>query len=589
MENNLGNDLAEFDASIRELREALSCDAELCSSVFSDADEWANLLSHKLVPHFAGNGCLIAAVTGGTNTGKSTVFNLLVGSHVSPVEATAAATRHPVLAGNMMRSAQCHGSKLVPEFKALPFEERHDVTSEDFSADSLFVAVEDSLPDQLVFLDTPDVDSIEKQNWTVADNIRAAGDVLIAVITPEKYKDERVVTFFRHALESGRLVIPVMNKANPENDYMTAMKHLEEFKKDVGTDSPCFVLPHDYELGDTRFPEISSVDGTTNLRTYLDSLDVHSLKQNVYRTSLEYFTEHASVFLEQAGEIGGGLRSIVEEFHTRAHSYASNYNPEPGSEVGGLFHSFVQSKRGPLRRVIGAAGATVIQGAKSIAQKIGTGILKRTTLESVDEPPTDEEISKNHRQQLESITRDLATSYIESSHNLREPASKLLGEKLKGIDIDDMVAGVVGQTVRTESVSDAFREHANNMLEQWWEDHKGKRRVLEALDTVLAAVPTAIAAPMSVYTGGVGVPEAVVVAGPIVEQFVARVLEYQFGDAMFDFLSPWQLEQQDAFAEALIGHLTEPVTEALSLLLDPFEGEIMSNLRRCHATCLKVS
>ena len=52
-------------------------------------------------------------------------------------------------------------------------------------------------------------------------------------------------------------------------------------------------------------------------------------------------------------------------------------------------------------------------------------------------------------------------------------------------------------------------------------------------------------------TFGLGVAETVVVAGPIVEQFVARVIEYQFGDALFDFLSPWRAEQRQALVNAL--------------------------------------
>ena len=82
-------------------------------------------------------------------------------------------------------------------------------------ADVLFVTCEASLPDDLILMDTPDVDSIEKRNWEVSEHIRAAGDVLIAVLTAEKYKDERVVADFREAVASARGVIPVMNKAKP--------------------------------------------------------------------------------------------------------------------------------------------------------------------------------------------------------------------------------------------------------------------------------------------------------------------------------------------------------------------------------------
>ena len=86
-------------------------------------------------------------------------------------------------------------------------------------------------------MDTPDVDSIDKRNWEVADHIRAAGDVLVAVVTGEKYKDDRVIQYFKEAAASGRMLIPVMNKANPADDFDVARKQLKEFCNDVGIEA----------------------------------------------------------------------------------------------------------------------------------------------------------------------------------------------------------------------------------------------------------------------------------------------------------------------------------------------------------------
>jgi hypothetical protein len=98
-------------------------------------------------------------------------------------------------------------------------------------------------------------------------------------------------------------------------------------------------------------------------------------------------------------------------------------------------------------------------------------------------------------------------------------------------------------------------------------------------------VPTAIAAPLSIYAGGMGVAEAVAVAGPFVEQFMARVIEYQFADAMFDFLSPWKEEQQRALTNALLRHLVEPCLGDLRPLLEPFEGALMADLKKWRQQC----
>ena len=103
MEHSLGEALSGFERALTRFRKSLEPTPDLCLAVFEDTQEWSDLLTYKLVPHLAGEGCLIAAVSGGTNTGKSCVFNLLLGSSISPVVSTAAATCHPILAANVAR------------------------------------------------------------------------------------------------------------------------------------------------------------------------------------------------------------------------------------------------------------------------------------------------------------------------------------------------------------------------------------------------------------------------------------------------------------------------------------------------------
>jgi len=585
MDESLGESLAGFDAALRRLRSALSSDPALCQTVFADSEEWVNLLSYKLVPHLAGEGCLVAAVTGGTNTGKSTVFNLLVGEAVSPMTATAAATRRPVLAAHPTRAAECLDGKLVPEFQSLPLSDPESAIAQDTPADALYVVESEKLPERLALLDTPDVDSIEREHWAVADNIRAAGDVLVAVLTGEKYKDDRVVAYFRQAAESGRVVVPVMNKANPEDEYAVARRQLEEFCADVGCDGPAFVLPHDFGIARDLDRPIPSLDGGPQLDEYLLALDVPAIKERVYRSTVDHFLARAETFLDHAESVGAVLRSVADEMESRAESYSQRYDPAPGSEIGGLFHEYVQSRRSAVFRWIGDGSKVVVKGASAMGRSLRNALRRRAVLEAPPQRQTDKEVREAHLRAVERITRDLAADYIETARNLREPAGHLVETPLQRLDLEGAVGAVVGQTLHSESISDEFKRHAYKLLDAWWEDNKGKRRVLEALDGILAVTPAAIAVPISLHTGGLGVAETVVVAGPIVEQFVARVIEYQFGDALFDFLSPWRVEQQQALETALLDHLTGPALQPLHDALEPLEGEPMEQLRRWLESC----
>ena len=589
MRQTLGEALAGFEAALGCFRDALAADAVLCEAVFGNTADWLALLTYKLVPHLAGQGCLVVAVTGGTNTGKSTVFNLLLGQPLSPVVTTAAATRHPLLAGSLLRAAQCLDARLVPEFAPHPFTDPEAVMTNGVSPDALFVSRVEALPDWLVFLDTPDVDSIDKQNWEVAENIRAAGDVLIAVVTAEKYKDARVVEFFRSARASGRMVLPLMNKADPADDFAVARAQLAEFRADAGlVDAVCFVLPHDFALPEEPTRPIPSLDGATDLRTYLDSLDVPAIKQRVYHDTVVHVADRAVAFLRTCDEAAASLRAVDDEFAARAATYAARYDPAPGAEIGGLFHEFVQAKRGPVLRMIGAASARVARGASALTRTLTKALRKRAQFDSPGQGNLDEEIHERHKRALTEITRDLATSYVESGRNLSEPARHLVQAGVSVLDLDTLVERVGGHTLRSDSISEEFRKHAHQTIETWWNDHAGRRRALEALDAILAVMPAAIATPISIYTAGFGVSEAIAVAGPFVEQFVARVIEYQFGDQMFDLLSPWKAEQQANFEKALRDHLTGACLAELHAVLGPFDGDAMAEMKRWHAQCLKA-
>ena len=584
MDMPIGEALAGFEGALRRFRKHLEPQPDLLDRLLRD-DDWPDLLTYKLVPHLGGKGCLVAAVTGGTNTGKSTIFNILVGGTISPVVNTAAATCHPLLAANAVRAAECLEGKLVPEFRPMPLENPLAVVEREYPDDALFVAVTENLPHHLVVMDTPDVDSIDKQNWEVAEHIRAAGDVLVAVVTGEKYKDERVVRFFREAHAAGRVILPVMNKANPERDFEVARKQLAEFCNDVGIKGPTFVVAHDFNLAKKTGIEITPLGKTEHLRAHLEGIDVRAVKENVFRGTVRHFAESAGDFLDRAERLGDELRETAAAFDARAREAARHYDPAPGAEVGHLFHEFVQSKRGPVRRAIGTASSAFVRTTSAIGRRVTAALRNRATLDAAQ---TEAEAAKDrqHRRQIERIARDLAASYFDAARSASEPASRLLEPAVEALDVDAAVETTIREVLATDDVSEAFRAHAMRTLNTWWDDHRGRRTVLEALDIMLAIMPAAIAAPISVYTGGIGASEAVVAVGPFAAQFVTRVMEYQFADAMFDFLSPWKQEQQAELTAALRRNLTEPILAELRRVADGMGGEALNDMRRFQQRCL---
>ncbi len=587
MENPIGVALTTFEAELGSLRRSLTLYPKVADALFDGAQPWTELLRYKLVPHFRGPGCLFAALVGGTNTGKSTVFNVLVGRAISPVVPTAAATCRPVLAANALRCSECLESRLVPEFMPLPLKNSDDPVNPKTPSKALFVALVDDLPDHLVVMDTPDVDSIDKQNWEVAEHIRAAGDVLVAVVTGEKYKDDRVVQFFREAVQSGRIVLPLMNKADPANEFDVARQQLADFCKDVGTAGPCFIVAYNPELAENFDAPISALDGNERLRDHLERLDVPAIKRRVFSTTVRHFADRAGQFLDSVGTMANATDRALREMDNAASNFAGKYDPAPGAAVGGLFHAYVQSKRGPIRRTIGATSAGIVKTTSAIGRGVAKAFRRRALLEgqTADTPMAHYE---QHRRAIERIVRDFAAELINKARGLNEPLRSVALISTQTWDAEAAAQAVVKEALKTNDVSQAFRDHARHTLDAWWNDHKGKRRVLESLDIMLALAPAAIAAPIAMHTGGIGASEAAIAIGPVAAQFVTRVMELQFGDAMFDFLSPWKKEQQALLERALRQHVSDPMTQRLRELSSLLEGATVDQLRKAQQTCQKA-
>ena len=84
-----------------------------------DGREWYRSLCEKLVPQLGEETYLVVAVVGGTNIGKSVIFNHIADARLSATSPLASGTRHPVcvvpegfasghdLAGDLSRVSSC--------------------------------------------------------------------------------------------------------------------------------------------------------------------------------------------------------------------------------------------------------------------------------------------------------------------------------------------------------------------------------------------------------------------------------------------------------------------------------------------------
>ncbi len=195
--------------------------------------EWYESLHRKLIPQLAAQPFIVAAVVGGTNIGKSVIFNHLAGGRVSATSPLASGTRHPVCLVPAGFQTQHDLASIFEGFELSEWTEAN-AALENCPEHRLFWKTSPALPSNLLVLDSPDIDSDAEINWLRADHLRHCADVLVAVLTQQKYNDAAVKQFFRKAAGEDKAVIVVFNQCLLPDDEQFWPLWLDTFSRETG-------------------------------------------------------------------------------------------------------------------------------------------------------------------------------------------------------------------------------------------------------------------------------------------------------------------------------------------------------------------
>ncbi len=179
--------------------------------------------------------CAVVGIVGPNNSGKSALFNALLGTSrpLSPDSPTGGFTR--VLVGAV------HPDDLQTAVAGL--EGRFDLTtlgdrgpsSEEVQAEGqperLLLTTDAGLPRGLILIDTPDFDSVYSGNRRAGEALVRTADLLVVVATPHTYQNRAVIEFLGSAVGHGRQYLVVYNQAqSPE----LARAHASKLCADIG-------------------------------------------------------------------------------------------------------------------------------------------------------------------------------------------------------------------------------------------------------------------------------------------------------------------------------------------------------------------
>ena len=292
-----------------------------------DGEEWFELLQQKLLAQLGRQPLLVVAVVGGTNIGKSVVFNHLAGETASRVSPLAAGTKHPVCLVPRGFSDEETLTRLFEGFQVQPWQSPDDPLRE-APEHLLFWREGANTPPRLLLLDTPDIDSDAQVNWQRADHVRRSADVLVAVLTQQKYNDAAVKRFFRAGVEADKPVIVLFNQCDLEQDRDFWPQWLETFALETGARPELvYVAPYDrqaatalelpfYEVGaDGRRP----IGAPAALREELAALRFDAIKIRTYRGAVSKVLDSRSgapAYLQRIRAAGGDFAAAAAALST---------------------------------------------------------------------------------------------------------------------------------------------------------------------------------------------------------------------------------------------------------------------------------
>jgi len=219
--------------------------AEFLQPTALDGQEWFELLRQKLLPQLGGDGWLVCAVVGGTNIGKSVVFNHIAGCKASSSSPMASGTRHPVCLVPDGFADNHDLQTIFPDFKLHKWSDASLALNKSDDHD-LYWRSAPELPPSLLVLDTPDIDSDARVNWVRADAVRRSADILIAVLTQQKYNDAAVKEFFRKAAAEDKAVLLVFNQCLLPEDEEFWPSWINTFCEETGVNPEAvYLAPND--------------------------------------------------------------------------------------------------------------------------------------------------------------------------------------------------------------------------------------------------------------------------------------------------------------------------------------------------------
>jgi hypothetical protein len=466
--------------------------------------EWFELLRHKLLPQVSAEPWLVVAVVGGTNIGKSVVFNHLVGQAASGVSPMAAKTKHPVCLVPPGFADEAALRRIFAGFALQPWQSEQDPWTE-CDEHRLYWKIGEHVPPRLLVLDTPDIDSDAPVNWQRADIVRQTADVLVAVLTQQKYNDATVKQFFRHAAQADKPIIVVFNQCDLNDDREYWPEWLRTFVTETGVDVQLtYVVPYDRGAAGKLSLPFHQVgrDGRAepsmgaSLRDELATLHFDAIKIRTLRGALAQVIdrEHGvPSYLADVQQVGQGFATAAKTLGDKQIARA-NWPAFPPQPLVDEMHRWWDARR--------ASWSRRVHGTYRV---LGNGMLWpiRKAIHYVRGEPIDPLVL------FKQLERQAIISTVESMFDeltrLADVGNEILKPRLQpyvgGEARSRFLTQVVTAHEQLPAIDEQFRQYIHDRLDRFVKESPGYHNWLNGIDPAAAVLR-----PVITFTFSLGLP-----------------------------------------------------------------------------------
>ncbi len=233
---NINDALKILRTSIPALQDRLRLDRN------KDVATWTKMVDGKLLTRLSSDFPIMATICGGGSSGKSSLFNSMVGKRVSPVGGSAGLNRRVLVSAHQeIFNRPSILPALFEQFGCLPdpLKDKKDLT---IPGQPLYV-LSDDVPQNLVLMDTPDFDTGAKGTYVnrdIALKALESSDILIYVFTNSNYNNRENTDFISEMLTGIGMrkcflvyrVYPSFEQEEVEEHAMTVARNLYGDKAD---------------------------------------------------------------------------------------------------------------------------------------------------------------------------------------------------------------------------------------------------------------------------------------------------------------------------------------------------------------------